>query len=968
MTVELRSLPSQTELLRRGRAAGRSHELLERGAELAVIRHRLTQAANGRGSVVFIEGQAGHGKSRLLGAVGEMARGQGMQVLRAGGRELERDFPFGVAIQLFEPLWAAASETSQARLASGPARSAADLLAGLSAQRAPDLGDGGFGIIRGLFWLASNLTRSGNEDAATPLALIVDDAHDCDPASLRALTYLAERVSGLPIMLAVAAQPDESSPNQPALAALRGTALEGHLRPAALSGPATETLVASVFRDADASFREACVTVTGGNPFLVVELLHQLGLDEHEPTAATAERLGQLAPESVRRAVARRLRAMPEAARALAEALAVLGTAAPLRRILQIAEIDVETATPAADKLISMGMLRSGESLEFVHPLVRSAVRGSISPVNRSRLHLNAARLLLDEPGSQDAIAEHLLGAPADADPRVVELLRTVARESLSKGLPQPAVQLLRRALAEPPTPACYPDVLAELAQAESLAGLPRAVERLEDAISVIDESPQRARLALMQGSALYDLGRFSDAAHVLASIRDQSLDDPALADELEATYVAAALYVPDLSAEARALGSALANRLGEQATRGQRHALALLAEHESLRNAHRDEVRHLANLASAGAEPLHLPDGHRSDDGRLARALLFADELERGREICAAALRQAGTGASSLGRGQASLARAWIRYERGEITGAADDARVAIDLLPAGADSSILTGEGARAACHVHRGELDLAERILAGIERRDDAESSLPSLLDIRAQLRLAQARPREALRDGLAAGRLWTSHFGADCPGALAWRSTVGLAHIVMGETRFAARLVSQELDDARSTGLTRVVIRCLRILGLARGGPSGIELLSQAVAEGDSYPPRLEHIKALVDLGAALRRGNQRAAARPLLRRALELSESGGATLIAERARAELESTGARARGVLLIGIDSLTASERRVAGLAARGLTTRQMSESLFVTAKTIEFHLRNIYQKLDVHSRAELAEALARRN
>jgi DNA-binding NarL/FixJ family response regulator len=170
---------------------------------------------------------------------------------------------------------------------------------------------------------------------------------------------------------------------------------------------------------------------------------------------------------------------------------------------------------------------------------------------------------------------------------------------------------------------------------------------------------------------------------------------------------------------------------------------------------------------------------------------------------------------------------------------------------------------------------------------------------------------------------------------------------------------------ELEQARAAGVTRIVIRDLRVLGLAARGSRGLELLEQASATGDAYPARLEHIQALLDLGAARRRANQRVAGREPLRRALELSHSGGATALEERARTELSAAGARPRRAMLSGLESLTPSERRVADVAAKGLTTRQIAEALFVSPKTVEFHLRHIYQKLDIASRGELAKLIA---
>ena len=124
-------------------------------------------------------------------------------------------------------------------------------------------------------------------------------------------------------------------------------------------------------------------------------------------------------------------------------------------------------------------------------------------------------------------------------------------------------------------------------------------------------------------------------------------------------------------------------------------------------------------------------------------------------------------------------------------------------------------------------------------------------------------------------------------------------------------------------------------------------------------------RLEHARALVELGAALRRGNRRSESREPLRRGLELATDCGAAPLAERAETELLATGARPRRVALSGVDSLTPSERRVAEMAAEGGTNREIAQALFVTPKTVEVHLSSAYRKLGISSRRQLASALA---
>jgi DNA-binding CsgD family transcriptional regulator len=191
---------------------------------------------------------------------------------------------------------------------------------------------------------------------------------------------------------------------------------------------------------------------------------------------------------------------------------------------------------------------------------------------------------------------------------------------------------------------------------------------------------------------------------------------------------------------------------------------------------------------------------------------------------------------------------------------------------------------------------------------------------------------------------------------------------MAHLALGEPEPARELAADDLALAREIGVTRAVIGDLCVLGLAEGGEPGLEMLAEAVRLGACHPARLSHISALIALGGALRRANQRAAARDPLRQAIRLSRRAGATALAHAAETELALTGARRRGDTLWGPDALTPGERRVAELAIEGLTTREMAESLFVTPKTVEFHLRHIYQKLGVNSRDKLGGALGIEN
>jgi DNA-binding CsgD family transcriptional regulator len=231
---------------------------------------------------------------------------------------------------------------------------------------------------------------------------------------------------------------------------------------------------------------------------------------------------------------------------------------------------------------------------------------------------------------------------------------------------------------------------------------------------------------------------------------------------------------------------------------------------------------------------------------------------------------------------------------------------------------------------------------------------------VISTRGKLRMAERDFEGALADFRSLGGISDTN-----PGWVPWRSLAGLALRELGKEAEARELVAQELEHARSWGSPVPVGVALRVLGLVEGGERGIELLADSVAILDETRARLERARSLVELGAALRRSNRRTDARLRLGAGLELAHLSGASVLEAQAREELAATGARPRRVIQSGIQTLTASERRVAQMAAQGLTNKEIAQTLFVTVKTVELHLSNVYRKLRIGSRRELASALA---
>jgi DNA-binding CsgD family transcriptional regulator len=237
---------------------------------------------------------------------------------------------------------------------------------------------------------------------------------------------------------------------------------------------------------------------------------------------------------------------------------------------------------------------------------------------------------------------------------------------------------------------------------------------------------------------------------------------------------------------------------------------------------------------------------------------------------------------------------------------------------------------------------------------------------LLAARGRLRLAALRPATALDDLLAAGDLFT-RVRSPSP-HVPWRSDAALAQLALDARAEARALAAEEVALAEEFGGARTLGVALRAAGLIEDGKRGIELLREAVSVLEGSAARLEHARAMTDLGAALRRAGRRAESREILRTALDHSHRCGALALTERTRTELIAGGGRPRRLTLSGLDSLTPSERRVAQLAAAGLANRDIAQQLFVTTRTVEGHLTHTYQKLDITSRDQLTDALATRD
>jgi DNA-binding CsgD family transcriptional regulator len=346
--------------------------------------------------------------------------------------------------------------------------------------------------------------------------------------------------------------------------------------------------------------------------------------------------------------------------------------------------------------------------------------------------------------------------------------------------------------------------------------------------------------------------------------------------------------------------------------------------------------------------------------------SLLWAERYAQVRPLLDASIAQARVTGDSSRLAVGLATRGWLALRRGDLSAAEGDTRTALAAtkLPAPPMYRVLNG-GVLVRTLVDQGELDAAEEALAPLDSEAEGGSLIAAEVRFaRGRLRIAQGGVAEGLEDLLAVGTLLNRAL-VTCPSYLPWRSEAALAYRALGDHEKAGRLADEELELASAFGAPRALGVAKRAAGVVTGGERGASLLREAIDAFERGDARLERARALADLGAMLRRRNRRSEARELLREALDAAHRSGAKRLADHAETELRATGARPRRVVLTGPDSLTASERRIAELASQNLTNREIAQSLFITARTVEGHLTSVFRKLRLDSRSELPTALA---
>lgn len=935
--------------------------LREREREVRELDAAFSDVEAGSGRAVAIEGSAGLGKTRLLGEARNTGLALGLEVLSARATELEQDFPFSLVRQLFEPRLAhfSADELETLLEGAGAARSAL----GLDPDGAPT--HDAFSALHALYWVTAYLADE------KPLLLAIDDLHLADAASLDYLRFVLPRLEELPILMILAARPNEPDPSGGVSRLLTDTSVR-HLPLAPLtSAAAGELLAQELGKEPETGFVDGCYEVTGGNPFLVCELARSLVEQRIVPTAEQVELVRNLAPERVSRMVLTRIDRLSAEAKAVAGALAILGDDSEPSLVAVLISSGIDVVQGAADELRGAAILDPSGSLRFLHPLIRNSVYADLPAGERAGAHAKAAGWLRDRGAAPERIATQLLASDARGEREIVEVLVEAGERALAAGAPRSAIAYLIRAWAEPPPPEMRPAVLTPLFAATFRAADTLVLETAEpDLFEAIQRDPSLRSCFAPQLAMVMSLGqgRFEDAGALLREALEvaEAEDDVERALQIEVQLNGIGLLGLGGSVASAVRFDRYAGKIDPDSRAGR--MAAAMEVIPILLYGTAEDVVDVARKALANNGVFYAEEPEYIASAAPVAAFLLAGEVDaamHGAEQALAVAREHGaTSVLVLGW----YLRAVAELGRGDLVAAEADLRQAIDLarLARLTPTAMLSVVPPLIEIQIERDELDAAE---VGLAEYGLADGPVPKhmFLDLlrlrRGQLRLARGELEQAAEDfALLSGDLETVGLG---PVALALISPIAArTFTAVGQRKQAQALAEEIWTAAKRWGAPITVAQALRTRAAAVEGEDSVALLANASDLLEGSPSRLQRAHTLFELGAALRRCGRRADSRTPLRESLRLARRCGAIRLAKRVHDELEASGETVRSYTPIGVESLTPSERRVAELAASGMTNRQIAQSLFVTIKTVEAHLSATYDKLDIRSRQQLPVAL----
>ncbi|MEV8478460.1 AAA family ATPase [Streptomyces sp. NPDC051173] len=917
--------------------------MLSRDSEMGAVDRALNTADAGMGASLLLEGGIGVGKSHLVRAALQAARGRGFETVAARAVPRERDRPCGVLHQVRDQLLGVlGARTPPERLLSGEG-SAEREAAGLH-----------------------RLTVAAADRA--PLLIVIDDLQWTDVASLQWLGYLMARLEGVPLVLLATLgldRPDLTGRAGGDPAETPAGVASGFHRRMVLQGLSTDSvgyLLASFLGERiSGDLAGACLTATGGYPWLLQALLRELRRTGLGPVELPAHRVAELGPVEVAETLLARLTGCSPDIEAVLEAASIVAPGADGELVARLTRLDPTEAADVLYRLVRCGVLTEGpDGIGFGQPVVAAAFRARMRPSERARLHAEAAKALYATGAARERVSAHLLPGSPIGTPWARRLLVDASDAALADGdLPRARV-CLERGLAE-----CGPgeeaDLLRRLGRIELADGPEAAVTRLRRTVDLLRGNTQhRAMVVLDLAQAVAMAG---DVAEALRIVREEAgeLARSGADKKLRAGFHAVRDLLELLAGHTAptARPALLSEAARSPWVRRAEAALPAMSAHWSGRQ-RADAVRQ-ARLALS--EPVSSVNDHALM--RLGLVLVLArsgageEALETARTMLAAANAEGSRTVAALTR--AALAE--CAFRTGRLGECLDAAHEVLERGPEPAGHTWLGSALVRgwfgSALH-ESGEPDRAQRVLLEPELETTAPAvALPGLLFHRGRLQVAMGRVPSGLADLEECGRLlrqrgWTN------PALYPWRSEAALAHARLGDESAAQRLVAEELTLARAYGTSHAVGVALRAAGLLAPAQERPALLGEAARLLREAGAALDEARTLRDLGRELMRADRARQAREHLRAAAALAEKCGAHTLVQELRRDMIEAGARPRRHTETGPGSLTPAERRTALLAAEGLTNREIADQLYVTRRTVEMHLSRVYRKLSISDRRSL--------
>ena len=912
--------------------------LIGRTAEWAEIDGALRAARAGQGCTVLLLGEAGVGKTALLDRAAETP---GVRVLRATGVEAEADLGYAAVHQLIYPLLdqLTAVPSAQAR--------ALRVALGLELGETPDR-----------FLVALGLLSLVSEAAVTePLLLVLDDVQWWDSASLDAVLFVARRIAAEPVTILVAAR-EQPGADDVAVAAV--TRLPGvvHVRVAGLDDDAATALVRSLSGvEPAASVQPGLVERTRGNPLALVELVGLLSAEQLAGSAPLPRSVSL--GDRLERPFLDRAATLTPAARSLL----LMAAAEPGGDIGLLAEAaGVPDAGAVVDEVEGSGLARyDGQRLTFVHPLARSAVYADTGVSERRQAHLGLARALAVR-GLEDRSVWHRAAAALGTDDELAAALDEVAERARGRSGYAAAAAAHERSAELTGSLELRVERFTAAAEAAWLAGQPRRARVLAHRAEPDAARPRiRSRLLALRAHTAARNGDVEEAHRLFMAGADLlRKEDPAEALELLACAVEAAGYSGEpgrLSEIAALAGTLLLPRPDER----QRFLLAWLSVNVAALRGNTEGTDHvreaLAPAARLGDPRFTVWAGIASLGlGDIAgMQLYYAEALDQARQTGAAAslpyvLEHSSTQMALAGRYAAARAAA----EEGlGLAREYEQQRSVGQLQAVLAFIASITGDFEEAR---HRAD---EARTIASPRRIGLTNAMVGWAL---ARVELGQGRPDEALERlvALAAAKPGDGHLVVTL-----W-STVDLVEAAVRAHRTDEVLehlaaVAALAKAAPQPGTASTAAWCRGLLG----GPDAAADLATAAEQLQQLGFPVASARARMALGELLRRDRQPRAAREHLRAAFETFHSVGAAVWAERAAGELRASGDAVPAQEVSGLDSLTAQELQIARYVSQGASNKDIAAQLFLSPRTVEYHLYKAYPKLGVTSRSQLISRFA---